>query len=259
MNDHVTEISEARALITAGWDDVPHLTKEKKKQLLASTPKHMRDARSKGIPSLGAGAIYPIPEDEITCEPFAIPPHFKRCYALDVGWNKTAAIWVAQDPSDGVYYAYSEYKKGEELPAIHAMAVQARGKWIRGCIDPASRGRQQADGKQVKAMYDGAGLKLSLAKNDVEAGIYKVGTMLMTGQLKIFKTLPNFFSEYRLYRRERKVNEYGVERYIIVKSHDHLMDALRYAIMTFDNIAMVKPPDGPTLTTTEASDSLSGY
>ena len=36
----------------AGWDDVPHLEERTKTELLESTPPHLRDARSKGIPSL---------------------------------------------------------------------------------------------------------------------------------------------------------------------------------------------------------------
>ncbi len=258
-NPNITRISDARALITAGWDDVPHLTETKKAQLLASTPPHMRDARSKGIPSLGAGAIYPIPENEITCDPFPIPAHYQRCFALDVGWNNTATIWVARDPSDGCFYAYSEYKRGKELPVVHTTAIQARGKWIKGCVDPAARGRAQADGKKLINMYRGAGLDLAIADNSVDAGIHYVYTLLATGQLKIFSTLTHFFQEYRLYRRERKINEFGVERYIIVKKHDHLMDCLRYAIMTFENIATAKPAQAITQTQTGPSDNLAGY
>ena len=50
----------SRAVIMAGWDDVPHLSEEAKMDLLKSMPPHQRDARSKGVPSLGAGAIYPV-------------------------------------------------------------------------------------------------------------------------------------------------------------------------------------------------------
>lgn len=253
----VTHISDAKALITAGWDDVPHLTEEKKAQLLASTPKYMRDARTKGVPALGAGAIYQISIEEISVPPFAIPAHWPRAYAMDVGWRRTAAIWGAQDPLDGTIYLYSEYYKGEELPEVHAAGIKARGAWIKGAVDPASRGRNQSDGKQLFKQYKNAGLLLSIADNSVHAGINLVETMLVTGQLKVFSTLNNYFGEYRTYRREIKTNEYGVKRPIIVKSNDHLMDAKRYLIMEFNNIARTKPADfilpssiGPADTTT---------
>jgi hypothetical protein len=94
---HKITDTKSRILITAGWDDVPHLDEKAKADLLEETPPWLREARSKGKPSLGAGAIYPIPVDQMTCEPMAIPSHWPRCYALDVGWNWTAALWMAYD------------------------------------------------------------------------------------------------------------------------------------------------------------------
>ena len=47
----------SKFLIQATWDDAPHLTKEQKDKLWAALPPHQRDARSKGVPQLGAGAI----------------------------------------------------------------------------------------------------------------------------------------------------------------------------------------------------------
>jgi phage terminase large subunit-like protein len=62
-----------QAMVMAGWDDVPHLDAEAKARMLANSEVHLRDARSKGIPSIGSGAIYPIAESEITVEDFVIP------------------------------------------------------------------------------------------------------------------------------------------------------------------------------------------
>jgi len=97
-------VSNSRYLVQAGWDSVPHLDEKTKKELLESTPPHLRDARAHGIPSLGAGAIYPVPLTEIEVEPFAIPAFWPRAYALDVGWRRTAAIWGAKDPSCDTIY-----------------------------------------------------------------------------------------------------------------------------------------------------------
>lgn len=205
-----------------------------KSELLASIPPHMRDARTKGIPQLGAGAIYPVPESEIIVEPFKIPNFWARVYALDVGWNRTAAIWGAWDREEDCVYLYSEYYRGEAEPAVHAQAILARGKWIPGVIDPASRGRSQIDGERLIDMYVDLGLSLGAADNAVEAGIYEVWSRLSAGKLKVFKTLQNFLSEYRLYRRDEKGK--------IVKVNDHLVDCLRYLIMTGLLIAEAAPP-----------------
>ncbi|RMH42404.1 MAG: hypothetical protein D6688_10220, partial [Alphaproteobacteria bacterium] len=210
------------------------------------TPPHLRDARSRGVPALGRGAVYQIPESQIVVPPIPIPPYWPRCYGLDVGWRVTAAVWVARDPSDGVLYAYSEHYRAEAPPLIHAEAIRARGAWIPGLVDPASRGRSQADGRTLFNQYassrdaGGLGLKLATADNSVEAGIYRVATLLEQGRLKIFATLSHTLSEYRLYRRDDKGR--------IVKADDHCLDALRYAVVGFDRHAMTKPvarDDGP--------------
>lgn len=50
---------------SATWDDAPHLSEEDKARLLAGYPEYQREMRSKGIPVLGSGAVYPFSETEI--------------------------------------------------------------------------------------------------------------------------------------------------------------------------------------------------
>lgn len=227
------EISESSYLVTAGWDDIPHLDEDTKRQLLERTPPYLRDARSKGTPSLGAGAIYPIPESEITVPMMPIPAFWKRAYALDVGWNRTACLWGAEDPETGVCYLYSEYYAGQQVPSVHAEAIKARGKWIPGVIDPAARGRSQKDGEQLMATYEEHGLNIIAADNTREAGIYDTWAMLATGRLKVMSHLTNWLNEYRLYRRDEKGH--------IIKKNDHLMDDTRYYVRSGRAIAIPKP------------------
>lgn len=232
---------KSRVLITAGWDDVPHLDADAKAELLAETPEWLRDARSQGIPSLGAGAIYPIPEHRIRVDPFPIPSHWPRCYSLDVGWNWTAALWCAYDRETLTKYLYGEYYAGEALPAVHAAAIRARGDWIPGLIDPAANNRQQRDGERLMADYIHEGLLLQKADNSVEAGLVACWQHLSLGRTKVFSTLQNFFAEYRLYRRD----EHGK----IVKKKDHLMDDMRYIHNSGASVWCVKPltSGGPSL------------
>jgi phage terminase large subunit-like protein len=207
----------------ATWDDVPHLTKQQKEELWASIPPFQRDARSKGVPQLGAGAIYPVPESELICEEFAIPEHWRRCYGMDVGWNRTAVVWGATNPDTEVTYLYSEYYRGQAEPILHAEAIKARGE-MPGVIDPASRGRAQTDGQQLLGMYRRHGLDITLANNAVESGLYNVWQTMSAGKLRVFQNLRNWLSEFRLYRRDEKGR--------VVKDNDHLMDATRYLVVS---------------------------
>lgn len=219
--------------VQASWSDVPHLSEAAKAELLASIPAYQREARSKGVPQLGSGAIYQIAESDVVVADFQIPDHFPRAYALDIGWNKTAAVWGARDNETGVIYLYSEHYQGQAEPILHATAIKSRGSWVRGVIDPAARGRSQVDGSQLIQIYQECGLHLEPAINAVEAGIYAVWQLMAAGKLKVFRSLGNWLSEFRLYQRDQDGK--------IVKAHDHLMDATRYLVMSGRERMRTKP------------------
>ena len=132
-------------------------------------------------------------------------------------------------------YLVSEHYRSHAEPPIHAEAIKARGVWIPGVIDPAARGRGQKDGEALLSIYRELGLRLSLANNAVEAGIYEMWTRLSTGRLKVFSTLTNFLAEYRIYRRD--------EGGKIVKEADHLMDCGRYICLSGLDRAEFRPPE----------------
>lgn len=229
-----------KLVVSATWDDVPHLSKEQKDELWTSIPAYQRDARSKGIPQLGSGAIYPVPESDIIVDPFTLPVYWPRSYGMDVGWNRTAAIWGAHDRETDTVYLYSEHYRGQAEPSVHAAAIRGRGDWMHGVIDPASRGRGQRDGEQLYENYLELGLHITKAENGVEAGLFDVWQRLSTGRLKVFKTLQHWLAEYRLYRRD--------EKGAIVKKDDHLMDATRYYVVSGIHVASLAPDAGQRLT-----------
>lgn len=214
----------SKACVFVEWEDVPHLPKDLKEAILASIPAWQRDSRTKGVPQLGSGAIYQVPESDITITGFELPKHWIRCFGMDVGWNRTAAIWGAYDREAATLYIYDEYYRGQAEPSVHAAAILQRGKWVPGVIDPASRGRMQTDGSRLLELYQDLGLDIEVADNAREAGIYRVWELLSQGRLKVFKSCANTISEYRLYRRDEKGQ--------VVKKNDHLMDALRYMVMS---------------------------
>lgn len=236
-NGEITEgelaIAPSKYIVACDWDSVPHLSEKEKTEMLAAIPPYQRDARSRGIPQLGAGAIYQVPESEIVIEDREIPKHWKRACGLDVGWNRTAAIWGAIDPETNIIYLYHEYYRSHAEPSVHAQGIKAPGDWIQIAIDPAARGRGQTDGNSLAEMYKDLGLQLIYANNSREAGIYEMWQLLSSGRLKVFKSLTNFRNEYRVYRRDEKGR--------IVKENDHLMDAARYLIMTGMDNAKTKP------------------
>ena len=245
MSEVVTSFLEAeerdgangpKVVVTAGWDDVPHMTEEEKKRLLASTPPHQRDARSKGIPQLGSGAIYPVEESSFVIDPVRIQPHWKLAYGMDVGWNCTAAVWGALDPDTDVLYLFREYAAGELHPSVHAAAIKGKegSPRVPGVIDPAARGRSQKDGSQLLQDYCDLGLELSAANNVREAGLFEVLTRMTTNRLKVFNTLVGWLKEFRAYQRDEKGR--------IIKKNDHRMDCTRYLVNSGLEVARAPRP-----------------
>ena len=224
----------SKFVVMATWDDAPHLTEADKKELYEAIPPYQRDARTKGIPQLGSGAIYPVPESDITIADFPIPEHWPRVYGLDVGWNRTAAVWGAIDREDETVYIYSEHYRGQAEPIVHAEAIKSRGEWIPGVIDPAARGRGQKDGENLLQIYKDLGLDVAKSLNGVESGTHAVWMRLSGGKLKVFTSCQNWFAEFRLYRRDDSGQ--------IVKENDHLMDATKYLILSGLDRATVKMP-----------------
>lgn len=221
--------------IQIGWDDVPHLDANAKKEMLESIPAHQREARAKGVPMLGAGAIYQVDEERFVVQPFEIPAHWPRAYGLDVGWKRTAAIWGALDRESDTLWLYSEHYGAQAPPQVHADAIKSRGAWMKGAIDPASAGLGQIDGRSVLDEYRKMDLLLYPADNAVEAGILAVQRRLESGRLKVFSTLRSWLAEYRIYRRDEK------PPFKPIKENDHLMDATRYLNMTGLGVADIGP------------------
>jgi hypothetical protein len=223
----------SRALVTATWDDTPHLSQEAKQDLLQSYLPHEIEARTLGIPSLGHGAVYPLAQGDYTCDPFPVPAYFKRAFGMDVGWNWTAAVWAAFDLENDIDYIWRDYLREAAPPDVHVSAIKAVGDWIPGCIDPAAKQRSQLDGRNLFTEYTVLGLRLHMADNSVDAGVLRCFQRMAAGKLKIFRTCTKLLEDLRFYHR----NENGQ----IVKDRDHLPDALRYLEMSGRSVAKSKP------------------
>jgi len=249
------EASKYRFCIGKKWDgEIPHLSLEEQARMRDSFAPWELTARTEGMPTLGAGAVFPVAEEDIVCDPIDLPLHWPRFAGFDVGWKRTACAWFAYDQTNDVIYLYGEYYRGYAEASIHAEAIKARGKWIPIAIDPASNTPTQKDGDKLFVEYHNMGLNICKADNAVTAGILDMLQRFSTGRLKVFKTCVNFLNEFRMYQYDKDGR--------IRKQDDHLMDAARYGIRTGFKIKQVIPEEFDDSYYEDSSgkrDPLTGY
>tara|TARA_R100000329_G_scaffold71185_1_gene62095 strand:+ start:432 stop:1853 length:1422 start_codon:yes stop_codon:yes gene_type:complete len=235
----VNNLKEGQALLQATWDDAPHMTTKVREQILEALPPHERKMRERGIPVLGSGLVFPIPEEDILCEPIEIPTHWPRLCGVDFGWDHpTAVVWITWDRDNDIVYCYDSYALRQETVPVHASAINSRGKWIPVIWPMDGRQADKGSGKNLTEQYKkegvnmlrehfsnppSQGMKEGTGGNSVEAGIMEMLTRFKTKRLKIFKNQDKLLEELRMYHRKDGK---------IVPSHDDVISALRYCVMS---------------------------
>lgn len=229
------EVLNSRVYILASHEESPHITPEESARILSAYSPHEREARTKGIPAMGSGLIYPVFDSELLVSPFEIPEHWPRCFGMDFGWHNTAAVFMAHDQDNDVVYLCGEYLAGHLTPDKHAFELIRQGAgWMPGAYDGAGEGALQDDGANLVDLYAQSGIRnwTPADKRSVGKGIYTVLQRMETGKLKIFTTLTKLMTEKRMYIRDKEGK--------IKKGNDHLMDAMRYGVVTGLPLARVK-------------------
>jgi phage terminase large subunit len=224
------KVQDKKFYIQASWEDNPHLKSDEKATILNSLRPHEKEAREKGIPSIGRGLVYPVPESTIICKPCPIHAHWPKVYGIDFGWNPspTAVLFAAHDRDNDIVYIYNEYSDTEKTPSQHVYQLRNLGfdlKKLIGVYDPAGKISAQKDGENLITLYRRAGaIYLSKADNSKEKGLMTVLERMQKGGLKIFNTCHKTLKELRMYARD----ETGIAK----KENDHFMDCMRYIIMS---------------------------
>jgi phage terminase large subunit-like protein len=115
----INEKSPDRHVVTMILDEAEHIDAEKRRQIVASYPAHELEARTKGVPVLGSGRIFPVSESLIVCKRIEIPDHWVRIGGLDFGWNHpAAAVECAWDRDSGTFYVIRSFRAKEQTPGF---------------------------------------------------------------------------------------------------------------------------------------------
>lgn len=220
----------SRAIVRMTIEDAEHYTPEQRAAIIASYPEHEREARVKGLPTLGSGRVFPVKEDLITIEAIPIPSHWVRINGLDFGYDHPfAAASCAWDRDADVWYVTAIYRESKATPVIHSASIKPWGQWIPCAWPHDGLQHDKGSGDQLAALYREQGLNVLPERatfedggNGVEAGVTEMLDRMQTGRLKVFSHLKEWFDEFRLYHRADGK---------IVKERDDLLCATRYAVM----------------------------
>lgn len=209
-----------------GWDDVPEaqFTAKDRRETMASYLPHEIDARTKGIPRLGSGKVWPVDERDIVIPSFDVPDHWPRLNAIDPGYqDPTGVLFGAYDMQNDALYITGEYRKNLQHMSVHVEAVKARGAWIPCVIDPA--GANISDGKSVYASYaEQLPNPCHKAKKDLTEGLGEVLDRMIDGRFFVFDTCTQWREEFATYSRDEKGRI--IDR--TEKHHYDLMACTRY-------------------------------
>lgn len=239
FGDQTMEVSdEAAAKLTgrrhvtvATIDDALHFTAAQRQAIIDQYPDHEREARTKGIPALGSGRIFPIPESEITCEPFDPPYYWRWIGCLDFGWDHPfGAAKLVYDPDNDRIYVTQVYRIEQKTPHEHCTVIRNWGEWLPWAWPHDGLHTEKGTGVDLGRQYRDAGLNMlpemarypSSKGNSVEAGLMDMLDRMRTGRWKVFRTCFEWLEEFRLYHREDGK---------VVKIRDDVISATRAGLM----------------------------
>ena len=217
-------VGVSRCVVRMTIDDAEHFTPEKRAEIIASYLPHERDARTRGIPQLGSGRVFPLGDDQVSCEPFQPPDWWPQIGGLDYGYDHPfAAVRVAHDTDNDIAYVIQTYRQRLATPVVHAAALRVWGEGLPFAWPHDGMASDKSSGEPLRNSYMKEKLRLlpEHAPVGLEFGIMEMLDRMLTGRLKVFSHLGDWFEEFRLYHRKDGV---------IQKRDDDLMSATRYAV-----------------------------
>lgn len=245
VSSFMDNLSDGQAYINATWNDAPHLVQDGKltehaQQIFNAFPAHEREMRTRGVPFMGSGLIFPFTEEQLVVEPFEIPRHWPQIVGIDFGHDHPfGAARLAWDRDSDIVYLVSDYGESRVLPSTHAAAIRPWGKWIPVSWPHDGLNTEKSTGDELRQSYVEEGLLLLPNRatnppdyaqgqkegeggNSVEASLMHMYERMETGRWKVFKTCRYWLAEQRVYHRKDGK---------IVKLKDDVISASRAAHM----------------------------
>ena len=209
----------------------PAFPKEEFERQRKILPPWKFDMMYRGVYTRPAGMIYDS-FNSSTCmiSRFPIPDNWPRYVGHDFGLVNCAAVFFAQDPATGYFYAYHEY-----LPQETRSVSQHVEEWkkIVGNAIVLKRAGGSHQEEEVRQAYSAHGWRIQEPKiRDVDVGIQRVYGMFKLNKVFIFSDMQKLLDEIQSYSRVLDDNGEPTDN-ISHQERYHLNDCLRAILSDF--------------------------
>ena len=109
-------------------EEAEHFTPEQRETDHRSYPAHERDARTKGVPTLGSAASSRSRRSRSNASRSRSRTTSRGSAAMDFGWDHPfAAVELAWDREQDIVYVIKAHRLREATPVVHAGAIRSWG------------------------------------------------------------------------------------------------------------------------------------
>ena len=197
-----TAMNQAEPSLLCGWEDVPHITEAEKRERLANTLAYEREARIRGIPSVGRGRIFTVEEEFSSFDRSPSRPRGR----LSTEQTSVLAPRATKTPERRSFGCvgsnlrhllhFRRVFQASSPPAVtRPPSVKARGE--SGCKALATTQARRWREKTID-LYKQLGLKIINADKSVYAGLQLMTQMLNEGRLRVFSSCQKWLEEQAL-------------------------------------------------------------
>jgi phage terminase large subunit len=186
------------------------------------------------------GLVYNLPNRSVIDPDSAIPAAQITLGGIDWGWSNPAAIVIIKI-INGAYYIVDEWYQTEKTTTqIIEKAIELQNTWgvNRWYADSANPEKVAEANTNTGLLVLGYEKK----KDSISYGINYINQCMMENRFFVFRGLNDIMSEFETYQYPEQGDDAKKAKDNPMPFNDHLMDAMRYAIMGYQPAKRPKPP-----------------
>jgi phage terminase large subunit-like protein len=228
---YMDEPNDDRGIVHMTIEDALHIDATERAKIIEGYLPHQRDARARGIPLMGSGVIFTVPEENVK-EPQLqhVPSYWAKLWGIDFGiGHPFAAALILWDKDNDIIHVHHAFKMAGELPIMHASAMKPIGIEVPVAWPQDGTQREKGSGDALHLLYKAEGLRTlhehatwPEGGNSTEAGVEEIRQREASGKIKYAAHLSELLEERRFYHRKDGQ---------IVKTKDDILSAVRVAVM----------------------------